>query len=129
MSFTQQSTANPFEKDLREWIELDKQHDFLQEKIRTIRERKTLLLQKITEYAKQKKLENKVIHIPNPNRTENKQDSIKICSTRVYTPLSIKYLEKTLGDIIKNESQLGQTINYIKNKREVKIVTELKRID
>jgi hypothetical protein len=127
MSFSQQSDTNIFERDMKEWIELDKQYDFLQEKIRNIRERKSILLQKISEYAKQRNLENKVINIP--NRTENKQYSIKICSSRVYTPLSIKYLEKTLGDIIKNESQLGQTINYIKNKREVKSVTEIKRIE
>jgi hypothetical protein len=127
MSFSQQYTTNPFERDLKEWVELDKQHDFLQEKIRTIRERKTLLLQKISDYAKQKNLENKVINIQ--NRSENKNDSIKICSTKIYTPLSIKYLEKTLGDIIKNQEQLEQTIKYIKNKREIKIVTELKRIE
>jgi len=127
MSFTQQTNGNTFERDLKEWVDLDKQMDFLQEKIRGIRERKTILLQKISEYAKQKNLENKVINIQ--NRSENKHDSIKICSTRVYTPLSIKYLEKTLGDIIKNEGQLEQTIRYIKNKREVKVVTELKRIE
>jgi hypothetical protein len=128
MSISQQPTNSVFERDLKEWVELDKQYDFLQEKMRTIRERKTILLQKISEYAKQRNLENKVINIP--SRTgDNTKDIIKICSTRVYTPLSIKYLEKTLGDIIKNQGQLEQTIKYIKNKREVKVVTELKRVD
>lgn len=127
----QQPSSNTFEKDLKEWVELDKQYDFLQEKVKAIRERKTVLLKKISEYAKERNLENKVINIPNKN--DNKggvgSDKIKISSIRVYTPLTLKYLEKTLGDIIKNPTQLEQTVGYIKNKRDVKFVTDLKRIE
>ena len=47
--------------------------------------------------------------------------------TKVQSPLTFKYLEKSLGEIIKNENQVKQIVEYIKNKREVKVVPEIKR--
>jgi dihydroorotase len=41
--------------------------------------------------------------------------------------LTFKYLEKTLGEIIKNESQVKLIMEHIKQKREIKVVPEIKR--
>ena len=48
--------------------------------------------------------------------------------TRVQEPLTLKYLEKTLAEIIKNESQIKLIMEQIRKKRSVKIVPEIKRI-
>jgi hypothetical protein len=45
----------------------------------------------------------------------------------VPAPLTYKYLETSLGEIIKNETQVKQIINYLKEKREIKLVSEIKR--
>jgi hypothetical protein len=52
---------------------------------------------------------------------------LKMVDVKETQPLTLKYLEKTLGEIIKNESQLNLIMNYIKQNREVKTVTEIKR--
>ena len=48
-------------------------------------------------------------------------------NTKVTQPLTFKYLEKSLGEIIKNSEQVNTIVNHIKNNRDSKIVTELKR--
>ena len=43
------------------------------------------------------------------------------------TPLSYKFIEKCLGEIIPDEDKVEHIIQYIKNKREVQIEKTLKR--
>ena len=38
------------------------------------------------------------------------------------------YVNKCLSEIIKNENQVKQIINYIKQKREIKVIEDIKRI-
>jgi Family of unknown function (DUF5760) len=52
---------------------------------------------------------------------------LKFAQTRVTAPLTLKYVEKSLGEIIKNETQVKQIMDYLKQKRESKIVPEIKR--
>jgi hypothetical protein len=52
---------------------------------------------------------------------------LKIMETRVPEPLTFKYLEKSLSEIIKSEEQVNQILDYIKKKREIKVVSEIKR--
>ena len=54
--------------------------------------------------------------------------NLKFANTRVIAPLTFKYLEKSLGEIIKSESQSKQIIDYLKQHREVKQIQEIKRI-
>jgi dihydroorotase len=54
-------------------------------------------------------------------------DKLKFVDTKVPEPLTFKYLEKTLGEIIKNESQVQVIMEHIKQKRAIKIVPEIKR--
>jgi hypothetical protein len=42
--------------------------------------------------------------------------------------LTFKHLETCLSEIIKNEEQVKKIIEYVKNKREVNYVPEIKRI-
>jgi dihydroorotase len=52
---------------------------------------------------------------------------VKFANTKVIEPLTFRYLEKTLGEIIKNENQVKIIMDHIKQKREIKIVPEIKR--
>jgi hypothetical protein len=42
-------------------------------------------------------------------------------------PLTFKYLEKALGEIIQNESQVKLIIEKLKQKRNIKTIPEIKR--
>jgi dihydroorotase len=46
----------------------------------------------------------------------------------MFEPLTFKYIEKTLGEVIKNESQVKLIMEHLKLKRETKIVSEIKRL-
>ena len=52
---------------------------------------------------------------------------LKFTNTKVQEPLTFKYLEKTLGEVIKNESQVKLIMEHLKQKRSIKIVPEIKR--
>ena len=54
-------------------------------------------------------------------------DKLKFVDTKVPEPLTFKYLEKTLGEIIKNETQVQLIMEHIKQKRTFKVVPEIKR--
>ena len=41
--------------------------------------------------------------------------------------MSLKFLEKTLGEVIHNEVQAKYIVEQLKDKRDVKIVPEIKR--
>ena len=52
---------------------------------------------------------------------------LKFTNTRVPEPITLKYLEKTLSEVIKNESQAKLIMDHIRQKRNIKIVPEIKR--
>ena len=52
---------------------------------------------------------------------------IKFCEVNQTQPLTLGFLEKCLSEVIANQSQVKQIVDYIKSKRETKIVPEIKR--
>jgi seryl-tRNA synthetase len=118
MSSTQAQAV--LQAKLQKWIEYDNEQHELNEKMNALR-------------AKKKELSDEIFKITETNgmkeaRIKMNNEKIHITMTNVQQPLTFKYLQNTLSDIIKDESQLGQTMKYIKEKREVKVVQEIKRI-
>ena len=108
-----------FENQIQQWVSLDNQIKLLNEKIKDLRDKKSTLNEEITSYATTNKLFNSTVQISD--------GKLKFSNTRIAEPLTFKYLEKTLGEIIKNESQVKLIMEHLKQKREVKIVSEIKR--
>jgi hypothetical protein len=52
---------------------------------------------------------------------------IKFCETKQTSPLTLGFLEKCLSEVIANQGQVKQIVDYIKSKRETKMVPEIKR--
>ena len=52
---------------------------------------------------------------------------LKFQNTRVTAPLTFRFLEECLNECINGEEQVKQIIKYIKSKREVKYVPDIKR--
>jgi seryl-tRNA synthetase len=108
-----------FETQVQQWITVDEQIKQLNEKTKELREKKNTLEENITTYASKYNLSETTIKQTN--------EKIKFCNTRVPEPLTFKYLEKTLEEIIKNESHRISIMNHIKQNRNIKIVKEIKR--
>jgi DNA helicase IV len=111
--------SSSFEHQIKQWVQLDNQLKELNEKTRDLREKRNILEQNITTYASSNNLSNSTIQIGD--------GKLKFANTKVPEPLTFKYLEKTLGEIIKNESQVQTIMEYIKQKRSVKTIPEIKR--
>ena len=108
-----------FESQIQQWVILDNQLKTLNDKAKEIRDKKNALTQNITSYAEKNNLSSSTIQISDGR--------LKFASTKVATPLTFKHLEKSLKGMIKNESQVTQIVEYVKQNREIKIIPEIKR--
>ena len=108
-----------FESQIQQWVVLDNQLKTLNDKAKEIRDKKSTLTQNITSYAQKNNLSSSVIQISD--------GKLKFATTKITNPLTFKHLEKSLKDIIKNESQVNHIIEYVKQNRESKVIEEIKR--
>ena len=108
------------EHHIQKWVSIDTQMKTLSEQMRDLREQKNELNDTITTHVENSNLSNATIQI-----SDGRIKFVKVKDTQ---PLTFKYLESCLRDIIKNEEQVTKILDYVKNKREVKYVSEIKRI-
>ena len=108
-----------FEQTIQQWLLLDNQIKNYNEKLKELRSKRENIEQKLSQHALTNNLMNSII--------KTSDSRLKFVNTKVTSPLTFKYIEKTLGEIIKNTEQANTIVNYIKNNREHKIVPELKR--
>jgi hypothetical protein len=108
-----------FEQNIQQWISVDNQMKQLTDKIKELRDKKNTLNDAIFNHVENSNLSNATVQI-----SDGKLKFIKIKDTQ---QLTFKYLETCLHEIIKNEEQVNKIVEYIKNKRDVKYVPEIKR--
>ena len=108
-----------FENQISQWVSIDNQLKNLNEKTKDLREKRNTLTENITKYASNNNLSNETVKISDGR--------LKFANTKVPEPLTFKYLEKTLGEVIKNESQVRLIMTHLKEKRNIKTVSEIKR--
>jgi hypothetical protein len=108
-----------FENQIQQWVHLDNQLKQLNEKTRELRDKRNILEKNITTYASTNSLSNATVNISD--------GKLKFVNTKIQEPLTFKYLEKTLSEVIKNESQVKLIMDHIKQKRAIKTIPEIKR--
>ena len=108
-----------FEENIQQWVIVDNQLKALNEQIHKLREKKTRLNNTILPYVQENNLNNATVQISD--------GKLKFVNTRVATPLTFRYLEQQLNEVIKNETQVVKIMEYIKQKREIRVVSEIKR--
>ena len=108
-----------FEQHIQQWVSVDNQMKQLTDQIKDLRDKKNRLNDVIFNHVENSNLSNATVQI-----SDGKIKFIKTKDTQV---LTFKYLETCLHEIIKNEDQVNKIIEYVKNKRDVKYVAEIKR--
>lgn len=108
-----------FEQNIQQWVTIDNQMKTLNDKMKELRDKKNTLSQEINTYAETKNLTNSTIKI--------NDGLLKFAKVKDTQQLTFKYLETCLHDIIKNEEQVSKILDYIRNRREVTYVSEIKR--
>jgi septal ring factor EnvC (AmiA/AmiB activator) len=107
------------EKTIQRWVELDNELKHLNERVKDLRTRKNDMEDKIIDYVNEHDTSNNVINISD--------GKLKVCETKQTMPITLGFLEKCLSEIISNQNQVKQIMEYIKGKREHKVVPEIKR--
>jgi hypothetical protein len=108
-----------FDAKIQQWVQIDNELKKFNDHIKRLRDQKNALESNLTNYAKTNNMINSTIQL--------NQDKLKFVDTKISEPLTFKYLEKTLGEIIKDETKVQLIMEHIKQKRAVKIVPEIKR--
>jgi len=109
-----------FEQQIQQWVAIDNQMKILNDKMKELREKKNTISEQINTHIETSQLSNASVKLSDGH--------LKFIKVKETQQLTFKYLETCLSEIIKNEEQVKKIIEYIKNKREVKYVPEIKRL-
>lgn len=109
-----------FEQNIQQWVSIDNQMKLLNDKMKELREKKNNISEQIHTYIEKSNLNNTSVKISD--------GQLKFINVKETQQLTFKYLETCLSEIIKNEEQVKKILDYIKNKREVKYIPEIKRL-
>jgi hypothetical protein len=109
-----------FEENIQQWVSIDNQIRLLSDKIHQLREKKHELSENINSHIENNNLKNATVQISD--------GKLRFVSTKVASPLTFRYVEKSLGEVIKDQNQVKRLVEYLKTNREIKIVQEIKRI-
>lgn len=93
-----------------QFLQIDDRIKELNEQIKKLRERRNLLEAHIIK-----------------NNIQSSQ--YKIIDAKHVEPVTFKYLERTLGEIIQDKRQLQQVIDHIKQRRQTTNAKEVRRLD
>ena len=109
-----------FEQQLQQWVAIDNQMKTLNDRMKELRDKKNVLSQNINTHIETHNLSESSVKL-----SDGQLKFVKVKDTQ---QLTFKYLETCLREIIKNEEQVTKIVDYVKNKREVKYVPEIKRL-
>lgn len=108
-----------FENQIQQWVAIDNQLKILNEKVKDLRDKRHQLSENITQTASNNKMLDSTVQISD--------GKLRFVNTKVQQPLTFKYVEQSLGEIIKNDQQVKQIMDHLKKNRETKVVQEIKR--
>jgi hypothetical protein len=108
-----------FENQIQQWVLIDNELKKINDRSKELRNKRSQLCDNIVKHADTNNMVSSVIQISD--------GKIKFANTKIQEPLTFKYLEKSLSEIIKNESQVKLIIEHVKNNRNSKNITEIKR--
>jgi len=109
-----------FEQQLQQWVAIDNQMKTLNDRMKELRDKKNVLSQNINTHIETNNLSDSSVKL-----SDGQLKFVKVKDTQ---QLTFKYLETCLREIIKNEEQVTKIVEYVKNKREIKYVPEIKRL-
>jgi ferritin len=116
------SSKFDFNASITQWVNVDNKIKKLNEQLSELKAQKNEISDSLNEYVEISSIEKKTINV-------NLKDSqIKFVTTKVPQTLTFKYLESCLNEIISDEEQVAQIINYVKSNRQIENVSEIKRI-
>ena len=109
------------QENVEKWLDIDNQIKQQNEQIKRLRNERLTVEENITLYANNNNLNNLSI--------KTNDGTLKLFDFKTSSPLSFKYIEKCLSEIIDDEEKVTEIINYLKEKRTVSITKSIKKIE
>jgi Zn/Cd-binding protein ZinT len=110
-----------FSDNIKEWVVLDKQIKYANEKIAKLREQRSTILANICHY---RQTQYKTL-----TRITISDGELSFYEKKEYSPLTYRYIEEKLSDIIPEQTEVAFIIDYLKKHREIKTVPDIRRIE
>lgn len=108
-----------FIENVKKWVVLDSQLKIVNEKTKKLRELKHTMTEDICKYMTENNIKNNNIIISD--------GKLKVYEKKEYTPLTYGYIEKCLGEIITDKTQVDYVIKYLKEHREIATSYDIRR--
>ena len=108
-----------FEDNIRKWVMVDNQIKKLNEEAKELRGQRNELLKTINTEVEERNLKHSTIKISD--------GELKFNSLRVVQPLTLRFVKECLEECIQGEENVAKIMDYIKDRREIKYVDEIKR--
>ena len=112
------SDRDKFYLDLKEWNNIDKEVQNLQENINKLKNKKNNLKNNIITFVENNNLNNAIIKINN--------DQLRFINYKSFQPLTYKFLKECLIECIKDKEQVELLFNYIKEQRLINNYLDIK---
>jgi len=109
----------PFSETVKAWFALDNEQQLLLEKLAGIRKQKQKLSDSIMQILESKNKLHCTLDLP--------EGQLRVLSRKEYGHLTFQYIEKCFESLILDDNQRDFVLKYLKDNREVKNVSELKR--
>ena len=107
------------ENNIKKWVSLDNDINSLTQKIKLLKNEKSNYNDQIIQYITQQKLNNATIKI-----SDGKLKFIDINQQQI---LTYKFIYECLENFLKDNNKALEIIKFIKNSRNIKTITEIKR--
>ena len=111
--------SDTFTTKIKSWIELDNKQKSINNELKNIRDQKKILNTDIIRYVENNNLNN--------TRVQISDGLLRFLPTKVTPPLTFKIVEECLLNIIDDKEKVKEIILYIKEQRDVKSYTDIKR--
>ena len=105
-------------QNVKRWVIIDKQLKIITEKTRELRQIKQTCGEGIRNYLSDNPHLNNVIGITD--------GELKVYQKKEYSPVTFGYIEKCLGELIPNKTQVDYIIKYLKEHREVTTTEDIR---
>jgi hypothetical protein len=109
-----------FSENVQKWVLIDDQLKKYGENTRKLREYRAALNTQIHEFIHANHLEHVSIGISD--------GELKLAEKREYSPLTFTYIKSCLTTMIKDQGHVERIMAYLRDNREVKQVSEIRRI-
>ena len=108
-----------FEEAVKSWVATDNEIKEKMTELKELRDTRVHYQEYIIDYVTNNDMEHKTVQITD--------GELRFQNNKVTSPLTFKFITQCLTDCISDENQVKQLVEYIKQKRAIKYIPEVKR--